>query len=249
MLAEERYAIILKALDEQQTISSLELSERFGFSRSTVQRDIMTLARTGKLVRVRGGASRLDEELAVEDSKILEKQSVSKDQKLRIAEYAAKLVEAGDYVFVDSGTTTEYMIGFLRERKATYVTNSIINAKHLSRLGFKVLLTGGEFKEQTEVVVGADAIMHVQKYHFTKGFFGTNGVSEKLGFTTPDVREALVKRVAIECTDQEGRYVLADHTKFGQSSAVTFSEIGAAVTITDRFPGESFQIAGNIRIV
>lgn len=249
MLAEERYAIILKLLDEQQTVSSLELCERFGFSRSTVQRDIMNLARTGKVVRIHGGAARLDKDLSEEDSKILEKQATNKDQKLRIAEYAAKLVESGDYVFIDSGTTTEFMIGFLRERKATYVTNSIVNAKHLAGLGFKVILTGGEFKEQSEVVVGADAIMHIQKYHFTKGFFGTNGVNEKLGFTTPDVREALVKRVAIESTNPEGRYVLADHSKFGQSSAVTFSEIGAAVTITDRFPGESYQIAGNIRIV
>ena len=249
MLPEERYAIILKVLDEQQTVSSQELSERFGFSRSTVQRDIMTLARTGKLVRIYGGAAKMDAELSEEDSKILEKQAANKDQKLRIAEYAAKLVEPGDYVFVDSGTTTEFMIGFLRERKATYVTNSIANAKHLARLGFKVILTGGELKENSEVVVGADAIMHIQKYHFTKGFFGANGVSEKLGFTTPDVREALVKRVAIESTDQEGRYVLADLSKFGQSSAVTFSEMGAAVTITDGFPGESYRIAGNIKIV
>lgn len=95
-----------------------------------------------------------------------------------------------DYVYIDSGTTTEMMIEFIREKNATYVTNAVSHAKGLVRRGLKVLLIGGELKENTEAIVGADAILHIQKYHFSKGFFGTNGVNMKLGFTTPDVREA-----------------------------------------------------------
>ena len=104
-------------------------------------------------------------------------------------------------------------------------------------------------KENTDTVVGADAILHIQKYHFNKGFFGTNGVNMKLGYTTPDVREALIKRVAIENTQPGSRYILADHDKFGQSSSVTFAEFSGTMIITNKYPGDSYSHAADIKVV
>ena len=79
----------------------------------------------------------------------------------------------------------------------------------------KVLLVGGELKSSTEAIVGGQATEMIRRYHFTKGFFGTNGVTKKTGFTTPEASEAVVKEIAMaHCRD---RYVLADHDKFGQS--------------------------------
>ena len=64
----------------------------------------------------------------------------------------------------------------------------------------------------------------LEKYHFTKGFFGTNGVTKKAGFTTPDANEAMVKKTAIEQCQK--KYVLCDHSKFGEDSVqVTFPGI------------------------
>lgn len=141
------------------------------------------------------------------------------------------------------------MIGFIKEKKATYVTNAVSHAKDLVRKGFKVLLIGGELKENTEAVVGSDAILHIQKYHFTKGFFGTNGINLKLGFTTPDVREALVKRIAIENTQAGQKYILADHDKFGKSSVVTFSDFVGTVVITDKRPDSAYMKIMDVKIV
>ncbi len=249
MLTEERRSLILELVNIKKNVTIQDIKEEINVSESTIRRDITTLSRQGKLVKVFGGAVALDEADSTNELSVLAKESINREEKLRIAQYAAALIIPGDYVFIDSGTTTEYMIGFLTERRATYVTNAVSHAKDMVRKGLKVLLIGGELKENTEAIVGADAILHIQKYHFTKGFFGTNGISMKLGFTTPDVREALIKRVAIQNTQAGERYMLADHDKFGQSSAVTFSDFGGTVIVTDKNPGDLYNKTLDIRIV
>ena len=98
--------------------------------------------------------------------------------------------------------------------------------------GFKVILIGGELKGITEAVVGNQAIITIDRMNFNKGFFGTNGITEKSGFTTPDINEALVKETAFaHC---HFKYILTDSSKFGETSAVTFGSINEATIITDK---------------
>lgn len=80
------------------------------------------------------------------------------EEKTAIAEYAATLVEDGDFIFIDAGTTTQKLIDFLPEKEVTYVTNGFIHAKKLAERNFKVYIPGGEIKLLTEAVVGADAL-------------------------------------------------------------------------------------------
>ena len=248
MLTEERKSAILAIVNAKKSVTVQELKSELDVSESTIRRDITALGREGRLVKVFGGAVALDDPPSQTELSVIMKESINRDEKLQIARYAASLIMPGDYVYLDSGTTTEYMIGFITEKKATYVTNAVAHAKDMVRKGLKVLLIGGELKENTEAIVGADAILHIQKYHFSKGFFGTNGVSMKLGFTTPDVREALIKRVAIQNTQVGERYILADHDKFGQTSAVTFSDFTGTVTITDKYPGEVYMKKMDIKV-
>ena len=98
--------------------------------------------------------------------------------------------------------------------------------------GFKVILVGGELKSSTEAVVGNQAIRTIQEYHFTKGFFGTNGVTRRSGCTTPDVNEAVIKKTAMEQCRQ--CYVLCDASKFNSISSVTFADFEKPIFITDR---------------
>ncbi len=249
MFSEERKSEIVRIVNEKHSVTVQGLTEQLGASESTIRRDITTLSREGKLVKVFGGAVALDESPSNEELSVLAKESINRDEKVVIAKYAASLIKPGDYVYLDSGTTTGYMIAYLTEKNATYVTNAVSHARDLVRAGFRVLLIGGELKENTEAVVGADAILHIQKYHFSKGFFGTNGVSVKLGFTTPDVREALIKKVAILNTQAGARYILADNEKFGMTSSVTFSELGGTVTITDKKPPELYTKSMEIVVV
>ena len=117
------------------------------------------------------------------------------------------------------------------------------HARTLAIAGFKVILIGGELKGITEAVVGNQAILTIDRMNFNKGFFGTNGITEKSGFTTPDINEALVKETAFaHC---HFKYILADSSKFGETSAVTFGNIKDATIITDKKNG-SFAKLPNI---
>lgn len=83
----------------------------------------------------------------------------------------------------------------------------------------------------TEAVVGTDAVESLKKYNFTKCFIGTNGIDTERGFTTPDIDESMVKTTAID--QSYVSYILADHTKFGIITSVSFADIQKACIITD----------------
>ena len=127
------------------------------------------------------------------------------------------------------------------------VTNAVSHAQRLAAQGYRVYLIGGELKGTTEAVVGNQAILSLQKLHFSKAFLGTNGVGLKAGFSTPDYSEALVKQTAVEQARQV--FVLADYSKFGNVSSVTFASLERGVILTDRRPPESFGAVKNIKIV
>lgn len=232
MLTEQRFEKILSLLEEKRSITVAELTELLGISESTARRDITALDRAGKLTKVFGGAVALDSSYVMLEPTVAQKVEVQKKEKIRIARYAAALIQDTDFVYLDAGTTTGYMLEFLTGKKASFVTNAVAHAQRLAAQGNQVFLVGGELKSSTEAVIGSQAIETLLNYHFTKGFFGTNGITRKTGFTTPDVGEAQVKRTAMkQCLTG---YVLADATKFGNISAVTFAPFGSGIILTDR---------------
>lgn len=107
----------------------------------------------------------------------------------------------------------------------------------------KVLMIGGELKSSTEAAVGSLAVVMLASFHFTKGFFGTNGVNKECGCTTPDVNEAMVKRTAIEQCKES--YVLCDSSKFQHISPVTFAPFEGTVFLTERVP-EGYERCENV---
>lgn len=231
MLTEQRYELILRLLEEKKSITVTEVKELIHTSESTVRRDITALHQAGKLVKVFGGAIAADHTLAAKEPTVAQKVEVHKGEKQRIAEYAASLIGPDEFVYLDAGTTTGYMLQYLTGSSAVFVTNAVAHAQALAAAGLRVFLIGGELKASTEAVVGNQAMLTLSNYHFTKGFFGTNGISRRAGFTTPDANEALIKKAAMEqCQD---RYVLSDASKFGKISAVTFAGFQAAGILTD----------------
>ena len=232
MLTEQRYEKILELLEKKKSITVTEVKELLETSESTVRRDITALHKAGRLTKVFGGAVALEHIVANTEPTVAQKVELNKEEKHKIAACAAKLIRPDDFVFLDAGTTTGYILDYLEETEATFVTNAVAHAQRLVAIGCKVLLVGGELKGSTEAVVGNQATQMLRNYHFTKGFFGTNGITKKAGYTTPDASEAVVKWTALEqCRD---RYVLADYAKFGNVSSVTFGAFQSAVIITDR---------------
>ena len=208
MLAEKRHEYILQELKRKGSITVNEIKEELGISESTIRRDLNLLDEEGKLVKVFGGAVSAGFEVSGSEPSVTQKREININGKKLIAKYAAGLIEPDDFVYMDAGTTTGCMIDYITEKRAVYVTNAVTHARNLAALGFRVILIGGELKGSTEAVVGI-----------------------KCGFTTPDINEAEVKKMAMcHCNH---KIILADSTKFDNVSSVTFARIDTAKIITD----------------
>ena len=237
MLTEERFAKIVKIVNQEGTVTVLELAQAIGISESTIRRDLNQLDKLGRIRKVHGGATAAVLMSDGHERNMQEKYSRNIEEKRAIAAYAATLVHPNDFVFLDAGSTTEQMAEYLEENTAFYVTNGITLAQKLAARGFKTMLLAGRVKASTDAVIGMEAVSSLARYHFTRGFFGTNGITVAEGFTTPDLEEAANKRVAMEHCRQ--CYVLADNSKFDTLSNVSFGELSKAKIITTR---------GNVRL-
>lgn len=230
MLTQERYAKILAILESMGSVTVQYLMTELDASESTVRRDLTVLDTNGQLTKVHGGAILKNAVYSSIDDEVIHRKEKNKESKEKIAKYAAGLIKPGDFVYLDAGTTTERMIEYITERQAVYVTNAITHAKKLAEQGCTVYILGGEFKAVTEAIVGEEAVVALGKYNFSKGFWGTNGISIQKGFSTPELKEALVKQKSMEnCKDC---YILADETKFNLISNVTFAPFENATIIT-----------------
>lgn len=244
MLTERRQEEIMQILSAKGSVTVQELRDQLKASESTIRRDLNVLHKKGDLVKVFGGAVAVGSKTNTKDEQVTLREGIHQEEKILIARYASSLIGENDFVYLDAGTTTGCMIPFIEERTATFVTNAVSHGMRLAQRGFRVVLIGGELKESTEAIVGNEAFANLQKYNFTIGFWGTNGVGKNFGFSTPDINEAMIKQCAMRRTRK--CYVLCDHEKFLHTSSVTFGGFHEAVIITDRVIDHSYRRYDNI---
>ena len=233
MLTEERRTRIVEIVNEKKAVSVNELVELLDTSAATIRRDITELNKAQLLVKVFGGAtakSSLD--VNTKEDAVGQKAKKHVAEKDLISRYAASLIMDNDFVYIDAGTTTLSLIDYIENRNAKFITNGVVHAKKLMDRGLETIMIGGRLKASTEAVVGPDCVEFIRKYHFTKAFMGTNGISMVAGYTTPDVDEAMIKTEAIRHAYKS--YILADHSKFDQINSVTFAAINECNIITDK---------------
>ena len=247
MLTEERYSRILAIVDSEGSATVADLVRRLDISESTVRRDLAAMAEKGLLVKVYGGAiSASHTKIKAREESVPRRTTRFAAEKDRIARYAASLIRPDDFVFLDAGTTTERMLDYVTPGP-TFVTHAVSHALRLSSLEIRVILLGGEMKATSEIVFGEGTIQALSRFRFTKGFFGTDGISLTDGYSTPDPREAAVKAVALSACRQG--YLLADASKFNAESNVRFARFEDAIILTDRAPEGDFRGQENILIV
>ena len=196
MLAEERFSLIMEQLDRKRTVTVQELCEALNTSESTIRRDLTELDRQGKLNKVHGGATLPDSRFLADEPTMEAKETLAVEQKRSIAQAAAQLINANDFVFIDAGSTTLELVRALTgdALKASYLTNGVAHARALAQKGCRVYLPGGLLRPQTEAIVGAPTVSIIQQYNFTKAFMGANGVALEAGFTTPDRKKPPSRR-------------------------------------------------------
>ncbi len=244
MLAEERYAKILEIVEKNGGATAQELMTALDASESTIRRDLNTMDAKGLLTKVHGGAMPLKSSIHTVDEAVENRKALNRDEKAKIAKFAASLIGPKDFVYLDAGTTTDLMIDYIETKEAIFVTNAISHAKKLSDKGIRVYILGGEFKSATEAIVGEEAVVNIEKYNFTIGFWGTNGIDMTCGYTTPEIKEALLKKKGME--NCKKRYILADSSKFSEISSIKFGDINSATIITTQVSVPGFEACDNI---
>ena len=216
LLTPEREALILEALGNRvRTIA--ELAAALQVSEATVRRDLRTLEQRGALQRVHGGAVSVDEGEKREPL-FHEKATLRADEKERIAEAALGLIEDGDSVYLDGGSTVLALARKLGSRRElTVVTNSLMAAAELMESGHRLILLGGEFRPLSRTLVGPLTSPIGEALHIGKAFFGTIGLSAS-GVSTTDPGEAFTKKLILGRAERA--ILLADSGKFGRTSLV-----------------------------
>ena len=233
MLAEERFSLIMEQLNRKRTVTVQELCEALNTSESTIRRDLTELDRLGKLNKVHGGATLPDSRFLADEPTMEAKESQAVEQKRSIAQAAAELINADDFVFIDAGSTTLELVRALAEDalKASYVTNGVAHARALARKGCRVYLPGGLLRPETEAIVGAPTVTSLQRYNFTKAL--------DAGFTTPDPEEAAVKAAAVHRARET--WFLVDDAKFSRIYPAVIADLQGGAILTNRCPNPKYK--------
>ena len=214
-----RRAEILNELKTRGFAGVDELAGLFDVSVITIRRDLDQLESDGLVERTHGGA--IYKKHIRSESTYIEKDSRNHELKLRIGARAAEFAEAGDTVFVNSGSTTFQLIRALSARGGIrIVTNNIAAALESGPSEeSELVLIGGMFRYSSGCTVGDFAQDMINRINTAVTFIGADGISLKNGITSPVSQEAAVTRMMIE--KSSGPVVLAaDSTKIG--SVTTF---------------------------
>jgi len=213
LIPAQRHKRIQEFLEVHQIAPITLLSEMLQVSEATIRRDLEWMENQGLLERTHGGAT-LNQRMPMEPEYAHSAQA-HPDEKRHIGARAAALVEDGDTIFVNSGTTATQVIRHIRDKRdVTVITNNIHAALEAREHNFELLLLGGSFRSRANSVVGRFATEALRQVFASKAFIGVDGLSLKYGCTTPIDAEAEVSRLMIERT-HGSIIVVADHSKWG----------------------------------
>lgn len=211
-LPAERHHRIQELLRERQAVRVSTLSEMLGVSEVTIRRDLEGLEQRGLLERTHGGAVHVQRMRA--EPPYLEAISAHPEEKRTIGQAAARMVEPGDAIFLNGGTTTLQVARHLDAPGAKVITNHVGIALELADRELELLLVGGHYRAPSNSVVGPFAADALRRTYANKAFIGVEGFSLRSGLTTPVAAEAEIARLMIEQTRGDV-IVVADHTKMG----------------------------------
>ena len=233
MLNEERRRAILELVNQDGRVLVKELATRFGTSEITIRKDLEELHAQGRIHRTHGGALTVQSG-ALLDPSLREKEKLHRKEKLRIAEAATHMVEEGQSVLLDSGTTTTAIARGLRDfRHITVITNAVNIAAELSGLQIEVILTGGTVRKNSFSLVGPLAEESLRQLSADILFLGVDGFDSKLGLSTPNLLEAKVNKVMIGIARRA--VAVCDSSKFGRRAMSTIVPVAAIHhVITDK---------------
>jgi DeoR family glycerol-3-phosphate regulon repressor len=236
-----RHSRLLVFVQERGSISIAELAAALNVSQETIRRDIRPLAQAGHVVKLHGAVSLPDALTEPPFERRLRENAVAKRA---IARHAAHLIEDGDSLMLDTGTTTSiFARELLRKRNLTVVTNSADIARTLATVnGNKVYMAGGELNGDNGAAFGASAIQFASSFNVRHAFISIGALDAVTGPADSFLDEAEFARMLLQ--RGERRYILTDSSKFGRRALIKvcdFSDVD--VLITEKAPPDDLSEA------
>lgn len=229
MLKAERWDIIQKCIEEKGYASSTDLVEVTNTSKATIRRDLISMSEAGLVSLTHGGAISTMHKLPLEES--YEAKNVSNaDEKNRIAELTAGLIEPGSRIIIDSGTTTLKIIPYLRKiPNLTVITNDVNIACCLyNSSNIEVVMIGGSIRPGYCTVIGTYAERQVEGLNADLCIIGADAINEK-GIYIANINEVGIKSSIIKASNSA--IVVADHSKLGRKSLASICNLSSIDTI------------------
>lgn len=235
----KRQTDILHAVRDVGSYSISDLAERLNVSTETIRRNIKPLIENGSVIRFHGGI--MDPE-HIEEPPFHRRMQVNKEAKKLIAKLIASIVEDGDSIILDNGTTTTYVAETLAQHSGlTVITNSAeIACRMVSRNGNRVFMTGGELAGEEAAAFGPSSIEFVKQFQVRYAFVSVGGINSRGELVDFHLFEAEFSRAAMKQAQET--WIITDRTKFGRGAPVRVCELSAVdVIICDEPPPPEFQ--------
>ncbi|GGO26341.1 glycerol-3-phosphate regulon repressor [Deinococcus humi] len=236
-LAEERLTRILDLLARQGTVRTVALTEHLGISGATARRDLDVLAQRGLIRKVHGGAA-----LASQDQRYSDRQQAEQGGKARLAQRVPALLQPGQTVYLDAGTTALQVAQALRRTPA--LTRTLRVVTHAIDVAYELngecalYVVGGEIYGSTYSVTGPDALATVERYSYDIFLVGCTSIDPGRGLTNSNLVEAQQKAAIMRRAQRS--LLIADHSKWGHAGFATFAALAdVSAWITDCAPAEA----------
>lgn len=233
----KRQLSILDKATNNADINVKQLAEEFNVSQVTIRNDLKGLENSGMLERYHGGAK------TVSDDDIMKRMSANYNTKIKIAKAAAQLIENGETVMIESGSTNALLAKELtRKKDITIITNSSFIARYIrDSANVKITLIGGDYQKESEVMVGPLARLCLSQFNVDKAFIGVDGFNERAGFTCINLMRAEVTKAMAERANK--LCILTDSSKFSTVGVASqFMPDDVSILITDSgIPQNSVQ--------
>jgi DeoR family myo-inositol catabolism operon transcriptional repressor len=231
----ERYII------QKESVTMEELQSHFDTSMNTVRRDVALLIKKGIAEKVYGGVcARKAEQLTPFDIRTIKHQ----EAKMQIGRKAAELVEDGDTIFLDSGTTTLHVVQNLSQKQnITIITHSLqATMAALPFPNLTIISLPGQLHRKTSSFTGVETVRFLKAYNIKTAFMAATGLSLTGGITNSSPLEYDLKITAMERSAKS--YLLLDSHKFGETALMTYAQLsGFDGVITDAKPSEDYEKA------
>lgn len=231
-----RQQIILQMVIDQGRVSVVDLAKTTGVSEVTIRQDLNQLEKQSYLRRAHGYAVPLDSEDV--ETRMMNNYALKRE----LAEFAATLVNNGETVFIENGSSNALLARTLAEQKdVTIVTVSSYIAHLLKETPCEVILLGGIYQKKSESMVGPLTRQYVRQVHFSKAFIGIDGWQPDTGFTGRDMMRSDVVNAVLE--KECDAIVLTDSSKFGVVHPYTMGPVSRfSRVITDERLGDDHRL-------